>query len=236
MAYQNSFPSLITPTELSPKEGELNLSHRFYGAVNEDPLDTFFGMNNGANVAVNARFNVMHGVELKAGFTRANKQYDLGSSWKFSPQDFPVRAQIDVQFMSFVQPGITPRRENLMYLLSLQQERKLWDRLAFTVNAGFDGYYERLIDGVGMQIGLTESLTLLGEYYPVLDRNSADPAVAQYLGKNDAYAIALKADTYGHHFIFSFGNSASMNPRLQSLGTDSNKVHFGFNIQRRLGM
>jgi hypothetical protein len=37
-AYQNSSFSLVTPTELFAKEGELSLAHRFYGTVSDTPL------------------------------------------------------------------------------------------------------------------------------------------------------------------------------------------------------
>lgn len=233
--YQNSAPSLITPTTLYPGEGEINLAHRFYGKLKDQPLDTFFGMDNGANVQVSARACVWKSLELKAGYTRNNKQYDLGIGYKLSPVDFPVLAQLDLKYFSFMQPGISSRRDNILYLASLQAQP--WkDRLALTLNTGFDGYYERPVNGIGLLVNITENLSLIGEYYPVLDRNSAPERVKPYLGKHDAYCMAIKADTYGHHFIFSLGNSKGMDPRIQSLGADTRDLHLGFNIQRRLGV
>lgn len=233
-AYQNSFPSLFTPSGLYSGESELALGHRFYGAVDNEVWDTLFGINSGANVALAYRYNVMYNVEFKAGYNRADKQYELGVGIKMTPADFPMNAQVDLQYFSFVQPAIESRRDNLLYLLSLQSN-KLLDRVSLVANVGFDGYYERLVNAWGLQVGITEKISLLGEYYPVWDRDSADPVVAQYLGNRDAYAMALKLDTYGHHFIFSLGNGTGMNPRVQSLGTNDEKLHFGFNIHRRLG-
>lgn len=234
-AYQNSYPGLTTPTELFSKEGEFSLAHRFYGDIDKDFVDTFLGMNAGANVGVGFRYNVGYNCEVKAGYTRAIKQYDIGASYRPTPADFPVQAQLDVQLFSFKQQGLEDRKVNLLYLASAQTPLYL-GHLSFAVNAGFDGYYERLVTGCGMQVKLTDKLTLLGEYYPVLDRNSAADVVQQYIGKYDAYSVALKMDTYGHHFIFSVGNGSGMNTRIQSLGTDSGKLHLGFNIQRRLGV
>lgn len=232
--YQNSAPSLITPSNLYPGESEVNLAHRFYGKLKDEPLDTFFGMDNGANVQVSARACVWKSLELKAGYTRSGKQYDLGMSYRISPVDFPILAQLDWKYFSFVQPGISSRRENFLYLAAFQAAP--WkDRLVLTLNTGYDGYYERSVNGLGMQIFATDKLSLIGEYYPVWDRDSATNIVKQYLGKHDAYCIAIKADTYGHHFIFSAGNSAGMDPRKQSLGADTRDLHLGFNIQRRLG-
>jgi len=234
-AYQNSAPTLITPTSLSPRESEINLAHRFYGPVNEKPLDTFFGMNAGANVSLSLRHNFWKTLEAKAGYTRSGKQYELGAAYRFTPNDFPVQAQVDCRYFSFVQPADNERHGNLLYLVSAQTN-PLAGRLITTLNAGYDGYYERLINGAGLQVLITEKLSLIGEYYPVWDRDSAPTVVKQYLGKYDAFCIALKADTYGHHFIFSVGNANGMDPRIQSLGTDNRELHMGFNIQRRLGV
>lgn len=233
-AYQNSAPSLITPTNLFPGESELNLAHRFYGKLKDKPLDTFFGMDNGANILVSARTCVWKSLELKAGYTRRDKQYDLGMSYKISPVDFPILAQLDLKYFSFVQPGISSRRDNFLYLAVFQASP--WkDRFVITLNTGYDGYYEQPVNGLGMHLFVTDKLSLIGEYYPVWDRDSAANIVKQYLGKHDSYCIALKADTYGHHFIFSVGNSEGMDPRIQSLGADTRDLHLGFNIQRRLG-
>jgi hypothetical protein len=234
-AYQNSSPSLITPTSLSPRESEITLAHRFYGPVNEKPLDTFFGMNAGANVSLSLRHNFWKTLEAKAGYTRSGKQYELGAAYRFTPNDFPVQAQLDYRYFSFIQSTDSKRHGNFLYLVSAQTN-PLAERLIVTLNAGYDGYYERLVSGAGLQVLITEKLSLLGEYYPVWDRNSAADVLKQYIGKDDAFCIALKADTYGHHFIFSLGNASGMDPRIQSLGTDNRDLHLGFNIQRRLGV
>lgn len=234
-AYQNTAPSLFTPTSLYAGESEISLVHRFYGKVNNEPLDTFFGMNSGANVHLGLRHNFWKSLEAKAAYTRMGKQYNLGVSYSFTPDDFPFQAQLDCSYFSFVQPSVNKRKDNLLYLVSAQTE-PLANRLAVTLNAGYDGYYERLVNGAGLHIFITDKLSLTGEYYPVWDRDSASAVVKQYLGKHDAFCLALKADTYGHHFIFSLGNAFGMDPRIQSMGTSNRDLHLGFNIQRRLGV
>lgn len=234
-AYQNSSFSLFTPSSLNSGEAELNLAHRFYGVVYEEPLDTFFGMNDGANVNVSARYNIRYNLEAKAGYIRASKQYDLGVSMRLSPAEYPVQAQLDLQYFSFVQPGLEDRRDNFLYLLSAQN-KPLYGIASLALNVGYDGYYDRFVNGIGLQLKLDDRLSVIGEYYPVWDRDSAADVVKQYMGKYDAYSFGIKANTYGHHFLFSLGNGREFSPARQSMGSSSNKLHLGFNIQRQFGM
>ncbi|MDD4310709.1 MAG: DUF5777 family beta-barrel protein [Candidatus Cloacimonetes bacterium] len=233
--YQNSTFSLFTPTSLNANEGEIHLAHRFYGDVSNEPLDTFFGMNEGANVNIATRYNIIYGIEAKAGYTRASKQYDIGTSYKLSPAEFPLQAQIDLQYFSFVPTVLNERRDNFLYVLSAQS-KPLYGVASIAMNAGFDGYYERLINGYGLQLKLSDRISVLGEYYPVWDRKSAAEQVKQYLGKNDAYSFGVKLNTYGHHFMFCLSNGWEFSPARQSMGTSSQNLHFGFNIQRQFGM
>lgn len=232
--YQHSGINLVSPSVLNAREAEFNLGHRFYGTVWEDPLDTFFGMNAGANVQVGYRQNFGHGAEARAAYTRKFNQYEVGASWSFLPADYPLQAQADIAYVSFAIPQMDERRGNFRYTLSAQN-KPLWDRLVMTVNAGYEGYYERFISGVGVAVLATESVALIGEYYPTLDRESASDQLSANLGAHDAFALGIKIDTYGHNFIFSVGNADHFEIGRQSLGTNNaNKLRFGFNIRRRL--
>ncbi len=231
LAYQNNALSLYTPTTLYEDQAEINLGHRFYGAVDEDILDTFFGMDSGANVRLAYRQNLIYNIELKTAYERQRNRYEIGSSFRFTPFENAVQSQIDLIYSSFKQSGQKNRRNNFVYLISAQN--KAWrDRFVITANAGFDAYYERLISGIGIHIILADKLTLIGEYYPVWDRDSASDRIKQYLGSNDSYGIGLKIDTYGHHFIFMVGNSDALGPSGLSMGTNNSDLRFGFNIQR----
>jgi len=231
--YQNTLPALKTPTALGEDEAEFNLAHRFYGAVDKDPLETFLGMNAGANVGLSYRQHLIYNIELGMGYERKNNRYEFGSSFKFTPFELPVQAQIELAYFSFKQNGQDDRRKNFCYLLSAQN-KPLWDRLSFTVNAGFDGYYERLVSGIGTHIILSDKIALIGEYYPVWDRDSAPKRIKNLLSDNDAYVFGIKMDTYGHHFIFLLSNAEGTNPQSLSMGTSSQDLRFGFNIQRRM--
>ncbi|MDZ4181376.1 MAG: DUF5777 family beta-barrel protein [Candidatus Cloacimonadaceae bacterium] len=233
MAYQDNGFTLFTPTALSQGDAEVNINHRFSGAVDNDVWNTLFGMNAGANVGFGFRRNFIYQLEGKASYTRAKKRVELGASWRPTPVMFPIAAQIDAAWFSFEEPGIEERRNNFFVLASVQN-RIGSERATLTLNGGYDAYYERFIGGVGLCAKLTPSFALVGEYYPVLDRDSAPLELQNHLGERDAFAFGIKLDTWGHQFLFSLSNSLQNHPATMSLGTDdSGDLHFGFNIQRR---
>jgi hypothetical protein len=232
-AYERDFLNLVSPSELDNWENEVTISHRFLGAVDDKPFDTFFGMDVGANTGIFLRKKFVYNLEAKAGYTRLKKMYHLEGSYKFTPMEFPVQAQVNIRYFSFDEISQDKRRNNFQYLLAIQND-PLMDRIIFNTNIGYDGYYERIVNGFGLGVILLDNLTLLGEYYPVWDRDSATDRVRKYMGDYDAFAIGIKLDTYGHQFTFLLGNASGFSPREQSLGTnDKNDLKFGFNLQRR---
>ena len=233
-AYQNSSFSLFTPSALSEKEMEISILHRFYGPVDEDVWNTLFGMNAGANVGLAFRRNLIYRIELKGSYSRAGKRMEFGTSWQPPLNTIPVDLQMDIAYFTFEQLGITARRKNFLFILSAQ--RTLYPEwVILTTNLGYDGYYERFINGYALHLNYLKNVSFIGEYYPVWDRDSASPELGRYIGKYDAYSFGFKYDTWGHHFIFSLGNGTQFHPATQSLGSQSSSdLHFGFNIQRRL--
>ena len=232
-SYQDSSFSLFTPSALTKGEMEINIIHRFYGAVDEDVWDTFFGMNVGANVGLTFRRNFGHQLELKGSYTRSGKRLELGVSWQPSLAELPLLMQMDMSYTTFEQLGIEERRKNFLYVISIQS--KIYEEwVVISTNLGYDGYYERFINGYALHVKYFRNLSLIGEYYPVWDRNSASASLEKYIGKYDTYSFGFKYDTWGHHFLFSLGNGTQIHPATQSLGSNNGSdLHFGFNIQRR---
>ena len=78
-------------------------------------------------------------------------------------------------------------------------------------------------------VGLTftERVSFVAEYYPRLEEKEG------ITGKNDAYTAGVKFQTFNHHFEILVSNSTAMDARNLMLGTNSDDVHFGFNINRR---
>ncbi|MCF7793299.1 MAG: DUF5777 family beta-barrel protein [Candidatus Cloacimonetes bacterium] len=234
-AYDFSMINLINPSGLDAKQAELMIRHRFYGDITDEPLDNFLGMDAGANVNLSARYQFIRNAELKLGYSRRKSEKTLGASYKIEIDDFPIIGQVGLDYFSYEevsQPETT--RRNIFPYFALQNEEVI-DRLVATINTGFDGYNERFVLGAGLTVRILDNMSLLFEYYPVLDRDSASDELAFYLGEEDAYSFAIKFDTYGHQFTFLLSNTDNIGIRRCSLGAEKDSyLHLGFNIQRRL--
>ncbi len=234
-AYENSFLNLHNPTNLEKGQGEISIKHRFYGDVTENTLDTFFGMNAGANFSLDTRYQLFPKLEMNLHYTRVKKEYQIGSSYKLEKNDIPVMAQVDITYFNFKEPNMNDdTRANFHYLLSVQNDPWL-DLLAGNVNIGYDAYYERMNLGLGVLCKITEKTSLIAEYIPVLDRNTSNLKLKRYIGPDDVMNFGIKLDTYGHHFKFMISNGKDMSIHRSSLGTDSSTGwKLGFNLERRM--
>ncbi len=211
------------------------IRHRFYGDIADDPLNNFFGMDAGANVNLSGRYQFYDKAEFTLSYSRRKSEKVIGLSYLLKLEDFPVFAQLDVQYFSYKEEVLKEEnRQNLLYALSIQQD-ELLERFSVTLNTAYDGYNERMILGAGLLINVMDDVGFIAEYYPVMDRNSAGEKLQKYIGEEDAYALGFKLDTYGHQFMFMLTNSDDIGLRRVSLGVPKDShLRFGFNIQRRL--
>lgn len=232
--YENSFFGLVSPTQLNDWEAEISIRHRFRGAFDEEPFDTFFGMNTGANVALFYRQAFIRKLELKLGYIKDNNEYTTDASWCFTPSDFPVQAQTNIEYFSY-QDFINPeeRHKNFLFLLAAQN-KPLYDRLILNANIGYDTEEERFVSGFGAGVIILPALTYMFEYYPVWDRDSATGNLQYLLRKHDCFSTGIKLDTYGHHFMFILGTNEGMTLRQSTMGSYLKDLKFGFNVQRQL--
>ena len=234
-AFEPSMLNLTTPSHLENTEAVFKITHRFYGQVDNDPLETFFGLDAGANVSLGMRYALLPRLELNASYTRLQKEYVLGASYAYFFPQMYVGGQLDVQFFSFKGIGVEERNENFFYALSLQTE-PLFGIIRPVINAGFDGYNEKfgvafgISMGKDIDIGPLNRIDLIGEYYPVLDRDD------EIHGSENSFVFGIKAATYGHNFMLLVGNNSQISARRLMLGTASNDMYFGFNVHRHLDL
>jgi len=235
LAYDFSMINLINPSGLKYKQAELMIRHRFFGDITDEPLDNFLGMDAGANVNLSARYQFYRKAEARISYSRRKGEKELGLSYRIDIEEFPVFGQVGVDYFSYeeLSQEETTRR-NLFYHFSIQNE-EFFERVVATLNTGYDGYNKRIVIGLGLNVILFDNISLLGEYYPILDRDSASDELNNYIGEEDALAFALKYDTYGHQFVFLLAKTDDIGLRRCSLGTMQD-AHWrlGFNIQRRL--
>ena len=92
-----------------------------------------------------------------------------------------------------------------------------------------------MVAGFGLNVNFMDDVSIIGEIYPVLDRDSASGNLEKYIGEENAFAFGIKLDTYGHQFLFLLINSDDIGLRRTSLGAAKDShLRFGFNIQRKL--
>lgn len=235
LSYDYSMINLINPSGLKSHEVELMIRHRFYGDITDAPLDNFLGMDAGANVNLSARYQFYRKAEVKISYSRRKSEKTYGLAYRIDIEDFPVFGQVGIDYFSYAeisQPE--PTRSNMFYYLALQNDEIL-ERFVTTLNTAYDGYNERFVIGLGFTLMLVDNISLLGEYYPVLDRDTANARLAQYIGDEDAFAFGIKLDTYAHQFVFLLSNSDDVGFRRVSFGAAKDSyLRLGFNIQRRL--
>jgi len=230
MAFEAGQLSLDTPNVLKQGEGSFGIRHRFYGEI--DDLDTFFGTDLGGDMHFMLKYALLDNLVLGVDHTRTQSAYGIGLEYSY---DFNwIKAGLRVNGFR-LNLGNDQFDKSYMSNFSLQTANIL-DHLILTLNTGYDAYNEHQIFGVGADLNannfltfltFTEKVSIVAEYYPLIDE------IEGLTKKYDSFAVGLKFQTYGHHFELMTTNSSNMDPRTMSIGTNSDKLHFGFNINRK---
>ena len=233
-ALEKSMFSLKLPSELDARQAQFFLQHRFLGKINEKPLDTFFGMSVGAKVMLGFRVRLVKNVELVVSDQIRDNEYALAAGYAFSVPGLPVRGQVDAEFFTnkqfyFIMDGVIQKRKGFAaYRLDLTSKAIL-KRLTPVVNIGYDTDRKRTGLGLGLDVAISPKYSLIGEYYPRLKKDGYEDGQMF-----DSFAVGLKVQTYGHHFLFHVGNNTEIGTRKLMAGSNVNDLFFGFGIQRLL--
>lgn len=235
LPYERSMLNLTVPSGLEAEQMEFMLQHRFYGEVADDPLDTFFGMDLGANVKLMLRGPVWKKLEINGAYIRDYSEWLLGGSYTYVVPKIYSDVRVDIQFFSYRENELESRKDGFFYLLALQTH-PVGQRFAAVLNLGYDGYNSRMGLGFGGSFDILEKLVVQAEYYPVLGRDEEEVDLDSAVRPEDYYAFGFTLNTWGHHFVFMLSNGWNIGTRRLMLGAESNDLYFGFNIQRRLDL
>ena len=231
-AFEPAQLSLDTPNILKQNEGSSVIRHRFYGDIGDE--QTFFGTDDGGNMHLSLKYAIADNLVLGVEHTRTENAYGVGLEYAHDFEWIKLGARANGFRLNRVGDD-TPHPYSYMINGSVQTPN-YFDHLILTGNFGYDAFYEHNIAGIGADLNVnnfipyltfTSKISLLAEYYPQVDK------VEGISGKYDAYAYGLKFQTFGHHFELLATNSSNMDARTMSLGTNSDEVHFGFNISRK---
>lgn len=225
---EKDLPNINVPTQMEKNEFAFIVQHRFYGDVTEDPIGNHLGIDYGANVGLRMRYLVWSKLELKAGYTVGHKEYTLGGSYAVELNSQYLRSQIDIEYFDYTDFIADEDVRNLFYLLSLQSD-PFPNLLSLTVNLGYDAENSKTGMGLGLDIGFNfdfnylQRIHLIAEYYPLIEEDD---------NLLNSFSFGLKAETFGHLFMFLLGNNTEIGTRRAMLGAPSNTLHLGFKICR----
>jgi len=219
--------NMKVPSDLERNQLLIQIQHRFYGTLNDPTM----GMANGANDGLGLRYPVLSRLEVNGNFVISREEFTLGGSYAYYLRPAFIRTQVDVQYFNFKDNLLPQRKGGFFGLLSFESEPIL---KIFTpvVNLGYDGFNRKVGLGAGLaaQVKLDKppfkSFGIIGEFFPVVEKDSMNT------GLKNCFAVGLKFETWGHHFIFMVGNSSEIGTRYWMQGAPDNGLHLGFNINR----
>jgi hypothetical protein len=120
-AFERDMLNLETPSGLEAGNGVIELQHRFYGAIGDDPAGTILGMTEGADVHLGFRYCPWRRLEFRPALTLFQKEYTLGASYSLRFTRF-AETKFGVGFFSYRIPEMEDRRQNFFYSLCFQGE------------------------------------------------------------------------------------------------------------------
>ena len=239
LAYEASMPNLIAPSTLKWGQMEFAIHHRFLGRIDNIPGDTFFGIQEGANIGLGLRLPMkLTGLEVKGGWLRSRSEYTLGVSYGRQIGKAPVSAQADLQFADYEIDGTTSRKCNFFYVISLQT-KPIWGRLQPCFDVGYDYLNRHTGIGAGLAFRVNGRITLYGEYFPSMENGSRKHLDWRGEGPEDFFDFGVRIETYGHHFFLMLSDGNVVGTKYLMLGPTpfvnrTEYLYFGFNIERLL--
>ena len=232
LAFEAGQLNLDTPNVLKKGEGSFGIRHRFFGKA--DDYERFLGTDDGGDMYFSLKYATFDNLLIDIDHTRNQSAYGIGIEYA---KDFNEYGSAGIRLKGFSIDDVkVDKREKSYFANITYQTPNFGEHLRFTINTGYDGYYEHNTLGLGVDINMnnniswltfTEKMSLLAEYYPQIDK------VDEISGKNDAFAAGIKFQTFAHHFELLLSNSTNMDARTMALGTQNNDLHFGFNINRK---
>ncbi len=228
-------PNVKAPSNLEQGQLEASIQHRFSGRL-DTAGTTFFGLATPAWVDFNLRYMLLRKLELYTGFYTTNKEVEVGGGYNLLIPAAYLRFQLEATYYNFsaYDTAFVEHRDNAGYFGLDAQTEPLFKCISPTVNAGYDLFKKRWGLGLGVSVTLVEGFDLLGEYFPIIDKDKDSTSVATI----NVFSFGIKFTTAGHHFLLFVQNSpyidniASIGSRHCMFGTENNNLHFGFAIHR----
>lgn len=223
--YGGSFSNLLAPTyDVATGDIELSVDHRFFGAAfKDDPLDSFFGLDDGANVGISARYFAAN--EFYFGYThkRLGHVHTLLGGWQnlLPLRNIELAALAGYKSVKF---SAENDREGGMIATGSISAWFLNGKFRPVFNYSFDGYQDENGMGFGLELTASENLSLLGEFFPAADEAAAE----------DCFSFGCRYTTWGHQFYLGMSNSFGIGARDMIMGSPNGDLSVSMGIKRLL--
>lgn len=220
--FGGNFLNLYTRADNASKgDFEFTMNHRFFGkALEDDPLDSFFGLDDGANVRVGLSYFLYDDLDIGVTHTRMGHRNTVSVGWNTVISTLNAELGALAGYTSFKPSPIEDREGGIVATLTAST----WflnNRVRPVLNYAFDGYSEDNGPGIGLEIAATEKFSVIGELFP-----SADEEL------NASFSVGGRYSTWGHQFLLGLSNSNSIGVQRQLAGAASNDLSVTLSIRR----
>lgn len=215
------------PTANTVEQAEFYLTHRFYGNIDDKPIQNAFGLDSGANVSIGFGARLTDRLDLLVVRNSLGKEYYAAGKLKLAEG-----LALGLAAAGKTDPAITSNQNSfvgsLIFSKNLFSDNftlQLAPILSNTINANPTlALGTSLCYSQDLALGYLRGVEFLGEYIPVL---------AGYSLPYPTLAFGFKIKTFGHFFTLMAANTFQNLPNNYIIGSADNRLHFGFNIIRK---
>lgn len=220
--YNGTFLNLYSPVSgTSQGDFEFSMNHRFFGtALKNDPLDSFFGLDSGANVSVGMRYYPVEDFYLSASHARLQKVNTVNAGWSAIAGE-NLEFGIEAGYIS-VKPSSVDDREGGIAVTGSISLSFLQNKLRPVLNYAFDGNRDNNGAGLGIEFQAAERVAFFGEYFPA-SNDDAD---------QDCFGFGCRYNTWGHQFLLGLTNSSGIGIYEQLEGSATADLSIALSIRR----
>jgi hypothetical protein len=237
-AYEEwSMPQLTAPTVIKPIALEVQFQHQFWGRIDgKDWYSRLLGIGDGADASIGLRSTVLPKTQVYAFYdnmqllNHSHNEFATGVSYAVSIPQIFLRMQANGEIFSYASLLTYPeKRKNGFFLQGSFQNDPIFDRVALLCNIGYDFDRKKSGMGIGIDVRITESFDIYGDYFPVWDKTDTTLFPS---GIQNPFSFGIKITTSGHQFFFFACNATEIGPRHLMRGTTDNYLKLGFMIKR----
>ncbi len=221
--YDGAFFNLYAPESgISEGDFEFSMNHRFFGAAFKDePFDTFFGLDSGANVRFSFRYFPVENLSFGLSHSRLGSTNSIYAGWSESLLSPGIEFGLVAGYES-VKLTSNSDREGGIIATAAVSAWLLNNRIRPLFNYSYDGYREDGGASAGLEVNVRDRMSLIGEYFLSTDSDDL----------NNCYTFGCRYSTWGHQFMLGMTNSFGVSAYEQLAGSSTSDLSIALSIRR----